>query len=275
MKKGTKGVLSALILLVFAGFVFFLGYASIRVPVGKYGVMISKTGGVYPSLIENGSFCWRWELVVPRNAEICIFSLDSRHFTRSFNGALPSADIYSKLIQGNPDFSYSFEFDIYLSVGKENLVPLASGNNIKDDSGLDNYLSAVSEKIARDISQKIIEMNENTVIASYNVPEIISSLDLSSKYQGVEISDIAVKKASVPDLNLYNIAKESYQKFQSEVDSSLSEYAKTHAQALIDDEKSVKKLEKIGEILQKYPELNSILSSGSSADVLKALSELD
>lgn len=275
MRKGTRGVLSALILLIFAGFVFFLGYASIRVPVGKYGIISSKTGGVYPKVIENGTFCWRWELVVPRNAEIFIFTPSSHHFSRSFNGALPSADIYSRLVQGNPDFSYSFDFDIYLSVNKENLAALASANSLKGDDDLDSYLSGVSEKIARDISQKIIEMNENTVIASYDVPEILASLDLGSKYKPVEISDVFVKKASVPDLALYNLAKSSYQKFQAEVDASLSEYAKAHAETIIDDEKSVKKLEKIGEVLQKYPELNTILSNGSSADVLKALSELN
>lgn len=275
MRKGTRGVLSALIVLIFAGFVFFLGYASIRVPVGKYGIMSSKTGGVYPEVIENGNFCWRWELVIPKNAEIFIFTPASHHFSRSFNGALPSAEIYSRLVQGNPDFSYSFDFDIYLSVNKENLAALASANSLKSDDDLDSYLSGVSEKIARDISQKIIEMNENTVIASYNVPEILSSLDLGSKYKPVEISDVFVKKASVPDLALYNLAKSSYQKFQAEVDASLSDYAKAHAETIIDDEKSVKKLEKIGEVLQKYPELNTILSNGSSADVLKALSELN
>ncbi len=78
-----KGFISFIIILLFAGFIFYLGFVSFRVPVGKYGVMTSKTSGVYQKIIENEKFCWRWEKVIPKNAEIYVFeknpaSLSSR-----------------------------------------------------------------------------------------------------------------------------------------------------------------------------------------------------
>ena len=48
-----KGFISFIIILLFAGFIFYLGFVSFRVPVGKYGVMTSKTSGVYQKIIEN------------------------------------------------------------------------------------------------------------------------------------------------------------------------------------------------------------------------------
>ena len=117
-------------------------------------------------------------------------------------------------------------------------------------------------------------MNENTVIASYNVPEIIENLNLNNKYDSVTVDEILIKKASVPDLNLYNLAKESYKKLQSEIDANLAEYVRQHAQKIIENENPVKKLSKIGEMLKQYPELNSLLSNASASEVLKALNDL-
>ncbi len=269
-----KGILSSIIILLFAGFVFYTGYASIKVPSASYGILVSKTSGVYPKLIENGKFCWRWEFLIPRNSKLYIFSDTPRHFKQAFNGELPSASIYSSLIKGNPDFSYSFDFEFYLKIESENLISVFKTENFKSDEDLYSYLENVSLKISRDLSQKLIEMNENTVIASYNVPEIIQSLDLEKKYSPVLLKDVYIKKANVPDLRLYNIARSSYDKFQSVVDEKLSEYASAHAEKIIADENSVKKLTKIGEMLKQYPELNALLSNGSTADVLKALNDL-
>lgn len=269
-----KGFISFIIILLFAGFIFYLGFVSFRVPVGKYGVMTSKTSGVYQKIIENEKFCWRWEKVIPKNAEIYVFEKKSCVFEQSFSGELPSGKIYSSLVKGEPDFSYSFDFEIYLSVKPENLIQLVDAQNLTGQKSLEEYLQKISAKISQELSQYIIKMNENTVIASYNVPEIIENLNLNNKYDFVTVDEILIKNASVPDLNLYNLAKESYKKLQAEIDVNLAEYAKQHAQKIIENENSVKKLSKIGEMLKQYPELNSLLSNASASEVLKALNDL-
>lgn len=269
-----KGFIGTIIILLFSGFVFFLGYVSFQVPSGKAGVMVSKTSGTYGQIIENDRFCWRWERIIPKNAKIFIFDRTSKLFTQSFSGELPSGKIYSALIKGEPDFSYRFEFEIYLSPDLEKLPELVSEQNLTGQDSLEEYMNKMSAKISQEMSQHIIKMNENTVIASYNVPEIIEKLELRKKYDFINIDEIFIKTASVPDLNLYALAKSSYEKFQQQVDKNLSEYAAQHAKKIMEDENSVKKLSKIGEMLKKYPELNSLLSNPSSSEVLKALNEL-
>ncbi len=149
-----------------------------------------------------------------------------------------------------------------------------AAQNLTGQKSLEEYLQKISAKISQELSQYIIKMNENTVIASYNVPEIIENLNLNNKYDFVTVDEILIKNASVPDLNLYNLAKESYKKLQAEIDANLAEYAKQHAQKIIENENSVKKLSKIGEMLKQYPELNSLLSNASASEVLKALNDL-
>ncbi|WP_147614707.1 hypothetical protein [Treponema pectinovorum] len=269
-----KGFISIVIVLLFSGFVFYLGFVSFSVPAGKYAVMTSKTSGVYKSVIENSKFTWRWEKVIPKNASLYVFSLEPYVCRKSFTGALPSADIYSSLVMGNPDFKYKFDFDIYLKIEKENLVDLVKNENVKNQEELDNFLEATGAKISQDLSQYIIKMNENTVIASYDIQEILKDLDFSKKYPLVKVTSVTVKNASVPDLNLYNIAKNSYEKFQDLIDKKLAEAANEQSQRIMSDERSLKKLEKIGELLKKYPELNSLFSNSTTAEVIKSLNEL-
>ena len=269
-----KGFISTIIILLFAGFVFYLGYVSFQVPSGKNGVMVSKTSGTYKQVIENDRFCWRWEKIIPKNAKICVFDRTPVLFVQSFSGELPSGKIYSSLIKGEPDFSYKFEFDIYLSPRLETLPELVSEQNLTDQASLEEYLQKLATKISQELSQHIIKMNENTVVASYDVPEIIEKLELRKKYSFINIDEIFIKSASVPDLNLYGLAKSSYENFQHQVDQKLAEYADQYAKKIMEDENSLKRLSKIGEILKTYPELNSLLSNSSSSEVLKALNDL-
>lgn len=269
-----KGLFSFVIILLFSIFVFYLGFASFSVPAGKYAVMVSKTSGLHKQLIENSKFTWRWEKVIPKNASLYVFSLEPYICRKSFTGSLPSADIYSSLVMGNPDFKYKFDFDIYLKVEKENLIDLVEKENVKNQEELELFLETTGAKISQDLSQHIIKMNENTVIASYDVQEILKELDLSKKYPLVKVSSVTVKNAFVPDLNLYNIAKNSYEKFQDLIDKKLSEAAKEQADKIMGDERSIKKLEKIGELLKKYPELNTLFADSSTVEVIKSLNEL-
>ena len=75
-------------------------------------------------------------------------------------------------------------------------------------------------------------------------------------------------------MELYNLARESVKKFQLKVADELLLEAKEQAEKILSDERSVKKLAKIGQMLKDFPELNSLLSNGNTAEVLKALNEL-
>ncbi len=269
-----KVIASIIIILLFAGFVFYLGFVSFKIPVGKYGVMVSKTSGVYKSLLENGKFCWRWEKVIPKNAEIYIFDKEEKLFNESFTGELPSAKIYSSFVKGEPDFSYNFDFELFLKLKPEKLIELVENQNVTTEESLENFLQKTADKISRELSQYIIDLNENTVIASYDVPSIIQKLNLDSKYEFVSIQEVSLKKAVVPDLNLYNFAKNSYQNFQKEVDSKLKELSEQQAQKIMQDESSVKQLSKIAELLRQYPELNNLLTNENASEFFKALKDL-
>lgn len=271
-----KGIISTIIILIFAGVVFYFGFVSYKVPNQKVGVLVSKTSGVYKKLISNDKFLWKWECLIPKNTELYTFSKGSYVSNQTYKGALPSAEIYSSLVQGNPDFTFNFDFDIKLSITDEMLLSLVEKGEALGQSELNQFLEEKASMISRVLSQYIIDISENNVITYFDTKKMIDDLQLQSKFSEVVIEDIVIKKASVPDYALYKIAKNSYQKFQDLIDLKLKETAEKKAEQILDDDRAIKKLAQIGELLQKYPELNALLSSASSAaDILKTLNEFN
>ncbi|MCQ2749421.1 MAG: hypothetical protein MJ246_05530, partial [Clostridia bacterium] len=62
MKKFFKSLLTCFIILVlFAGAVFFIGWTQIRVSPNKIGVLKSKTSGVLKEPVYSGKFSWHWQ----------------------------------------------------------------------------------------------------------------------------------------------------------------------------------------------------------------------
>ncbi len=70
-----KNRLAVLLLLVCSATVFFIGWIQFSVPAGKYGVLVSKTGGVDPDPVLPARFRWQWERLIPTNTELFVFDL--------------------------------------------------------------------------------------------------------------------------------------------------------------------------------------------------------
>lgn len=270
-----KGIVSVIIILLFGAAVFYFGLVNMKVPAGQYGIMVSKTGGVNENIIENGKLMWRWEALLPTNVEIHKFDHGIFHSSQSLKGSLPSAEIYTSLIKGDPDFSYSFDYEISLLVTPENVVQLLKNGTVNSNESLKTYLEENAEKIAFDLSKNIIEQNAENLVTVFDVEPAVEQLKKSKKFEYIDVKDVVLKKAKIPDVRLYKIARKSYEKFQDMVDALLGEAAKEQAQKILADERSVNRLTKIGEVLKKYPDLNNLLSNGGSAEVLKALNNLE
>ena len=177
-----KGIVSVIIILLFGAAVFYFGLVNMKVPAGQYGVRVSKTGGVSEKNIENGKLMWRWEALLPKNVVIHKFDHGIFHSSQNLKGTLPSAEIYTSLIRGNPDFSYSFDFDISLLVTPENTVQLLKNGTINSNEGLKTYLEESAEKIAFELSKTIIEQNAENLVTVFDVGPAVEQLKQSGKF---------------------------------------------------------------------------------------------
>ena len=111
-----KAFIFFLILAVFSGVVFFIGFTPMKVEPGEFGVVISKTDGVNDAPILNGDRSWNWQFLLPTNTKIERFSIKPVNITKTVSGELPSGSLYTALFNSSGKFDYKFTFSISLSI---------------------------------------------------------------------------------------------------------------------------------------------------------------
>ena len=275
MKKG-KFISSLIILLLAAGAVFVLGWVQFLVKPGECGVMVSKTGGIYPEPIVSGSFLWRWEKLLPTNAHIRVFSLAPYKVKQTISGELPSSALYSMQVASHPDFSYRVEVSLQLTASPERILKAVKDEDIKNQTELNSWYEVKSKIAAQSILDYIFEHRKESLLD----PKTISSQDLiqiakgNSDLEGIEILSAELVSSRLPDTDLYTLAKESYASYQASLNQNLEEKTKELASQILEEERSLKQLEKFGELLQKYPQLEELSKSGDFTQIIGALKTL-
>lgn len=273
-----KFLISMFILIIFAGAVFFIGWGQFAVPAGSYGVMVSKTSGISQKTIVPGEFCWFWERLLPTNTSMRIFSIIPVTRTTTISGELPSADIYSPMLEGSPNFSYKFSVQTELMMKSNYLPNFVRRTDAKENEQLQEYLNQQGDLIAQEVIQYILSKSldnaNNLMLLATDAEELKAGINAESKFKDLEISNIIVKTAQMPDTELYNIAKASYAEFQAKVKQSLAELTKNQSTITANDYLQIERFARWGKILQEYPILIDFLAV-SRDDASKAIGALD
>lgn len=273
-----KFLISMFILLIFAGAIFFIGWGQFAVPAGSYGVMVSKTSGISQKTIVPGEFCWFWERLLPTNTSMRIFSIIPVTRTTTISGELPSADIYSPMLEGSPNFSYKFSVQTELMMKSNYLPNFVRRTDAKENEQLQEYLNQQGDLIAQEVIQYILSKSldnaNNLMLLATDTEELKAGINADSKFKDLEISNITVKTAQMPDTELYNIAKASYAEFQAKVKQSLADLTKNQSTITANDYLQIERFARWGKILQEYPILIDFLAV-SRDDASKAIGALD
>lgn len=273
-----KFLISMFILIIFAGAIFFIGWGQFAVPAGSYGVMVSKTSGISQKTIVPGEFCWFWERLLPTNTSMRIFSIIPVTRTTTISGELPSADIYSPMLEGSPNFSYKFSVQTELMMKSNYLPNFVRRTDAKENEQLQEYLNQQGDLIAQEVIQYILSKSldnaNNLMLLATDTEELKTGINAESKFKDLEISNITVKTAQMPDTELYNIAKASYAEFQAKVKQSLAELTKNQSTITANDYLQIERFARWGKILQEYPILIDFLAV-SRDDASKAIGALD
>lgn len=274
--KAKKFFSTLLFLLIVAGCIFFIGWIQFLIKPGTCGIMTSKTGGLYPKPLNYGEFLWRWERLLPTNVSITLYPLQSHEYDKQISGSLPSADVYARQVEPKPDFSYSFDFHINLSVEAGQIYDLIKAKKIENtNESLDAYLDRCADLAAQTVGEWFI--SEKTarnlitpvVLAESQVSEAIQKV--SREFTGISLASVEIKKARVPDIEVYESAKRTFSAYEGELNSNLTEMARQQAAVLAEADNEMKRLEKFASLLEKYPQLNELSKSGNLVEIMNQL----
>lgn len=259
-----KAVVSLIILLIAAGAVFYLGWVQFAVPAGSCGVMISKTGGVYAEPITSGKFIWRWERLLPTNTELRIFNLTPVTVAETITSSLPSAALYSTVIAGELDFSYSVEIKTTAKLAPDAVLQLVKKNDIKTQTELDTTVTSLIKQFNRTVVDFILQQ-ESGVAADGNSPlsftteSLLDSIDVGNLFPGLEVTFVEISSVTVPDITLYRAVRDMY---LAEQQLQVRESGEPAAE--LKQGNPMSSLADMGELLTKYPGLLELLTTSES-----------
>ena len=258
-----KFLISLIILILAAGTVFVFGWVQIFVPIGKYGVLASKTSGIDPVSVTNGVFSWKWERLIPTNTELYIFTIEPQRFTTTISGELPFAAEYNNAFSTNYDFSYDYTVTLSLSVREDYLPQLVKDFSVKTDANLSELLSQQVQNISCDIVQFLITSNKTediSVQTSLDIPEITDGIDAYGKYPFVLFNSVEVKRTKSPDLILYKSVKNSYSEYRAQTQEQILDTVVKENQTSSEDYFLFERYRNLGKLLSEYPVLIDYLA---------------
>lgn len=177
-----KNFICFLILLVFGGFVFFIGWTQIKVKPGNIGIVQSKTGGVSKNLVIPGKFSWHKEFLIPTNAQIQKFEY------KPYNG---SKTISGKRYTGD----YTFTFQISLSYQAELIADLLNDNKISNQDDFEKYLDGVASYLAQRAADYLLsKFNQDQYFSpqSLTISELVSAIAFYKEYPDFDINVLAI-----------------------------------------------------------------------------------
>lgn len=262
---------------------FFFGWTQFAVPAGKYGVMLSKSGGYHAEVIRSGSMVWRWERLIPTNAKIFVFDLSPRRITYTLDGSLPAADRYMQILNNKDDFSWSFSVDTLVSIKPEQLVTTVSNRNIRTQEALDSFTDSQIQSALQSIMHHYITLLledsylYQKVKTDYHAFSEMFKQELEKKVgTQFSIDAVTIAKISVPDLNTYKIAEQAYTLYEQTREMLLAETAAKEAQRAASEQFQIERLAKWGDFLAKYPAILELIAvaqkdSKAALDALRAV----
>nr|MCR4790524.1 hypothetical protein [Treponemataceae bacterium] len=226
------------------------------VPAGSHAVLITKTSGIKDKTICPGEFSWYWERLLPTNTKTRKFVLKPCIYETELVNELPSGQVYAEMIEGNPDFSYEIDVTTEINMKPEGLPNFVRKTDAKTSDELNEYLEEVSEKIASDIVEYLLKESIRTGSADIfnsDLETLKKGIKAEKKYPDIEISQIEIESIVMPDIELYNIAKQNYQEFQKQVKQAIITISKNQSIYTADDYIKLERLSRWGKILSEYP----------------------
>lgn len=274
--KAKRFFANLIFLVLVAAVCFFIGWISFYVKPGQCAVMTSKTGGLYPNPVKSGSFLWRWERLLPTNVTLTSFDMKEHSFVQTKSGSLPSSDLYKTMLTPKPDFSYSFTVKTVFSVSPEKIIELVKkGDIVQTQESLEDFLRQKSVLATELVSSYIIGADREGGLL---VPSILNREQigkaLSSRlpdFDGLSLDSVELVSAKVPDIELYNKAKESYGLYLSDLDEAIKVKSMEQADSLLQIENSMKHLEQFAGLLEKYPKFSDFSKTENLGEVISRL----
>lgn len=237
---------------------FFVGWAQLPVPHGSYGVLTSKTHGLYAQVIEDGKLLWLWYRLIPANTKISVFDIKTQTVSVTAEGTLPQGETYASFVGLKISFSWRISGSVSFSVNPETLPLIVEQSGITDQAALNAYTTELGSQLVLFIEQRLAyycarrDMFEQ-VISDGAYKNLDGEVRTAFPYIGKLSCSLTVKQ--FPDYDIYESAKSLYNDYAAHQRYILNGEIISNAAGRINSQFRLDELAKYGELLTKYPVL--------------------
>ena len=252
MKKFFRTIL---VLAIIAGLALFFGWAQLGIPPDGYGVIRSKTHGLYPRIVRPGEFLWIWYKLIPTNTKTTVLRLNPVNHAFTAENTLPSGRVYSSFAGIKGDFSWRINGAVSFNINPDAVIPLFSANIISSQEDLTRYEKDIAEQIEgiimRYVGQEEHSKEFETLLTDGENPWF--EREIMRQIPSLNNLSLRVKSAKLPEFELYRQEKalfDQYMAIQKEYAlGDMREMAKNRMDALF----RFDELELYGTLLTEYP----------------------
>lgn len=236
-------------LILFSGFVFYLGWEQLELEENSCIAVFTKTSGWKEKVVDNDGFNWSFEKVIPTNYSSHKFTLNSTSIGYTVDDQLPSGELYAEFNGiNNSNFNYTYQLTGNIKFDKSYLVTMLKTGTINSE----NFPLWQDQKI-EDIQNSLKGFLRNKISSDETLTiNGAASEYIKERYPYFIFSDIFVS-ISMPDMNLYNLCRNKYiqnMEAQTKADEKyLVESLKQKNQEML----RLDLLKQYGEVFTKYP----------------------
>jgi len=250
-----KGFLVVLVfLLIIGGVVFYFGWLQIHLDEDSYAVVFTKTGGWEDDVISPGTFEWRGAKLLPTNLALHVFPIKNQVFQTTLRGSLPGATTYASLLETAGAFSYAVTVTVSYQIEPTRLPTLVRTGGLRSEE-LDRFYQGVNAEIQQVVTESVTGSFSGTVTPASASATIREDLDtaLARRFPDLRIVSTSVTRVDLPDLELYAQVRSRYSEILDTRTNALKAAAQELAPAQTQMEAGLSRLERYGEILDRYP----------------------
>jgi hypothetical protein len=237
---------------------FFAGWVQLPVPHGSYGVMSSKTHGLYGQVIQDGKLVWLWYRLIPANTKISVFEVKRQNVSVTAEGALPQGETYAYFVGLKLSFPWRVSGSVSFSVNPEMLPALVKQSGITSQEALDAYFTELDSSVAAFIEQRLsyycAQQDALEQISAGGAYEKLDE-DIRAAFPYISALSCSLTVKQFPGYDLYESAKSLYGAYTVHQREILDGEIKTNAAERISSQFRLDELARYGELLTKYPVL--------------------
>ncbi|MEE8441216.1 MAG: hypothetical protein V3S41_05795 [Spirochaetia bacterium] len=246
-----------LVFVIVAAVVFYFGWIQIQLDEDSYAVIFTKTGGWEETVIAPAEFTWRWQRLLPTNLALHVIPIIPHSTTATVSGSLPSATTYGALLESASPFSYAISVHVVYRLKPDALPGLVRDDGLRSDA-LGTYYGRIDtemEQVITDSTMRLLGQPAQLISPASALTTVVENLTatLTRWYPELEFLSVGPTRLELPDIELYFETRQRYITILDARTEAMQTVAKELATDQTATDAELARLERYGEILERYP----------------------